>query len=141
MAKYTSKAAVLTVTQEDAYRNLTDMQAFQERLKGIPQEYLNQIGNIEFTEDSIKFSTPQVGELQFDVVERIPNTKISYQAARTPIPLALAVNISDKDGVAELTSYIDVEIPVMLRPMIGGKMQEAVDKLNDIMCLIAGKQY
>ena len=58
MAKYTSKAAVLTVTQEDAYRNLTDMQAFQERLKGIPQEYLNQIGNIEFTEDSIKFSTP-----------------------------------------------------------------------------------
>lgn len=141
MAKYTSKAAVLTVTQEGAYRNLTDMQAFQERLKSIPQEYLNQIGNIEFTEDSIKFSTPQVGELQFDVVERIPNTKISYQAARTPIPLSLAVNIGDKDGVAELTSYIDVEIPVMLRPMIGGKMQEAVDKLNEMMCLIAGKQY
>lgn len=141
MAKYSSKAAVITVSQEVAYLNLTDLNAFQERLKNIPQEQLNQIGNIEFTESSIKFATPQVGELQFDITERIPCSKIKFQAARSPIPLNLDINIADNQGNAEITSSIDVEIPAMLRPMIGGKLQEAVEKLNEMMCVIAGKQF
>lgn len=140
MAKYTSKAAVLAVSQGDAYRNLTDLSAFQERIKSIPEEQLKQIGNIEFSENSIKFTTPQVGELQFDIVEKIEPRKIKFQAARSPIPLSLDIDINDNQGQAEVVSAIDVEIPAMLRPMIGGKLQEAVDKLNEMMCMIAGRQ-
>ncbi len=144
MAKYTSKAVVLAVTKDEAYRNLTNLSAFQERLKNVPKEMLDKIGNIEFSENSIKFNTPQVGELQFDVVGREENkdgvSLVKFQAARSPIPLSLAIFISDKEGKAELTSEIDVEIPAMLRPMLGGKMQEAAEKFNEMICTIGGNQ-
>ena len=48
-------------------------------------------------------------------------------------------NIDNLKGVendTEVASVIDVEIPAMLRPMIGGKLQEAAEKFNELILTI-----
>ena len=104
---------------------------FQELVKG------KQIGDLKFTEDSITLNTPQVGEIQFNVIERTAPSRLVFSAAKSPVPLTLAVNLSSKsDTETEITSVIDVEIPAMLRPLIGSKMQEAAEKFNELIITI-----
>ena len=94
------------------------------------------IGDVRFSHDSITLVTPQVGELQFDVVERKENERMVLSATKSPIPLTLAVNLKGVENDTEVASVIDVEIPAMLRPMIGGKLQEAAEKFNELILTI-----
>lgn len=140
MAKYSSKPASVSAPVNDVYKSLTNIEAFQQRLDSIPEEQRKQIGDIKFTNDSITLNTPQVGELQFVVVERKENERLVFSAAKSPIPLTLAVNLNAKNETeTEITSVIDVEIPAMLRPLIGGKLQEAADKFSELILTICNK--
>lgn len=140
MAKYSSKPASVSAPVGDVYKSLTNIEAFQQRLDLIPEEQRKQIGDIKFTNDSITLNTPQVGELQFVVVERKENERLVFSAAKSPIPLTLAVNLNTKNETeTEITSVIDVEIPAMLRPLIGGKLQEAADKFSELILTICNK--
>lgn len=140
MAKYSSKPACVSAPVNDVYKSLTNIEAFQQRLDSIPEEQRKQIGDIKFTNDSITLNTPQVGELQFVVVERKENERLVFSAAKSPIPLTLAVTLNAKNETeTEITSVIDVEIPAMLRPLIGGKLQEAADKFSELILTICNK--
>lgn len=137
MAKYSSKPAIVSAPIVDAYQRLTDTAAFQQRVEAIPEEQRKMIGDIKFTENSISMNTPQVGEIQFDVIERTAPTRLVYSAAKSPVPLALAVKLSEKsDSETEIVSEVEVDIPAMLRPLIGGKMQEAANKFNELILTI-----
>ncbi len=140
MATYSSKPATAAVSNAEAYLRLTDMSAFQQRVESIPEEQRKMIGDIKFTADSISLNTPQVGEIQFDVVERVEPSRLVFAAAKSPVPLTLAVNLAAKgDEETEIKSVIEVDIPAMLRPLIGGKMQEAADKFNELILTICNK--
>lgn len=42
------------------------------------------------------------------------------------------------DSSSRLQTSIDVEIPMMLRPLVGGKMQEAADKFSEMIAQLNG---
>ena len=110
------------------------MSALQQRLEQLPQEQLAMIGEVKFTDDSVTINAPQVGEIRFDIVDRQEPSRIVFGAANMPVPMSLAVELeSVADDRTEVTSTIDVEIPVMLRPLVGGKMQEAADRFTDLI--------
>ena len=49
------------------------------------------------------------------------------------MPLKLSVDLSeDGPGATVVTPNIDIDIPMMLRPLIGGKLQEAADKFGEV---------
>ena len=140
MAKYSSKPTTIQASADEAFQCLTNISAFQERINSIPEEQKKQIGDLKFTEDSITLNTPQVGEIQFNVIERTAPSRLVFSAAKSPVPLTLAVNLSEKSSSeTEITSVIDVEIPAMLRPLIGSKMQEAAEKFNELILTICNK--
>ncbi|MBQ7851906.1 MAG: hypothetical protein IJ342_03390 [Muribaculaceae bacterium] len=136
MAKYSSKPARVSASVGDVYNRITNIESFQARIDSIPEEQRKMIGDVRFSHDSIILVTPQVGELQFDVVERKENERMVLSAAKSPIPLTLAVNLKGVENDTEVASVIDVEIPAMLRPMIGGKLQEAAEKFNELILTI-----
>ena len=89
---------------------------------------------MQFTDDSISINAAPVGQLKFVVKERIAPSKVTLEAAQSPVPLRLVVELEpDGDDAAIATSIIDVEIPVMLRPLVGGKLQEASDKFGELL--------
>jgi hypothetical protein len=89
---------------------------------------------VEFSADSIKIVTPQVGEIAFNVTQRIRPSKIVFGTASSPVPLTMEVDIKPlSDNSSEVTTTINVDVPAMLRPLIGPQMQKAADKFGELM--------
>jgi hypothetical protein len=134
MATYKSKPARVNRSARDLYNRFSDMTALQGALEQLPEEQRKQIGDIEFTTDSLKIVTPQVGEICFVIKERVEPTKIVFGTASSPVPLTMDVNFAEVDANAtDVTTSIDVEIPAIVRPMVGPQLQKAADKFGELI--------
>jgi len=139
MAKYTSKTVGIAMPADAVYQRISHMSALQQRLEQLPQEQLALIGEVKFSDNSVSINAPQIGEIRFDIVERIEPVRIVFAAANMPVAMSLAVDLHPTDAEhTDVTSTIDVEIPAMLRPIVGGKMQEAADRFTDLLTQLNG---
>lgn len=136
MATYKSKPARVNRSARDLYDRFSDMSRLQSSLEELPQEQRAQIGDVEFTSDSLKISTPQVGDISFVIKERVEPSKIVFGTESSPVPLTMEVNFTPAgEETADVETRIDVEIPAIVRPIIGPQLQKAADKFGE---LIAG---
>lgn len=134
MSTYTSKPVTVNKPAEEIYARFCDLSTFASQLDKLPEEQRAKVGDVTFDKNSISINTPQVGELRFEVKERVAHSKVVFGTASSPVPMSMIVNIAAlTDDSAEITAVIDVEIPMMLRPFVGPKLQEAADKFGDLM--------
>lgn len=134
MAQYSSKPVTVGRNIDELFATISNIGAYQQRLEALPADARAKLGDVSFTDDSIIITAQPVGEMRFDVVERVAPERIVLSAVQSPVPLTLAVNLKAIDGASsEVTSVIDVDIPPMLKPLVGGKMQEAADKFGDLI--------
>lgn len=133
MAQYNSKPVTVNKSAHDIVEKFSDLSAFGQALDSMSEVDRERVGDVKFEKDSITIDTKQVGRIAFKVTERTPS-KVAMIAEGSPVPLVLSVNLKPLDETStEITTAIDVEIPAMLRPMIGGAMQKAVDQFGDLM--------
>ena len=134
MAKYESKPVAVNQPIEALFDRFSDISLFQQKIEEIPAEERAKIGDVTFEADAICINTPQVGQLKFQVTERTAPGHIVFSAVGSPIPLSMVIDIkSISESASEVVTAIDVEIPAMWRPLIGGKMQEAADKFGEMI--------
>lgn len=139
MAHYSSKPVTVSRPAGQMFEAISNIGAYQQRLDELPAEERARLGEVRFTDDSIIITAQPVGEMRFDVVERVAPQRVVLQAAQSPVPLTLAVCLKPVgEEATEVTSEIDVEIPAMLKPLVGGKMQEAADKFGDLITTFFG---
>lgn len=133
MAKYSGKPVTLNHSAADVYDRVADLGSFQERLEQLPEEARAKLGDVRFTSDSIIINAAPVGEMKFNLTERVPHSLLRFEAENSPVPFLITVNLKDLgDAKTEVSPVIDVEIPAMLRPLVGSKMQEAADKFGEM---------
>lgn len=133
MAQYKSKAVTVNRGADYITERFADLSAFGQALDGMSEADRARVGDVKFDKDSITIDTKQVGTISFKVTERTPS-RVVMSAVGSPVPLELSVGLTPLgDDVTEIVTAIDVEIPAMLRPMIGGAMQKAVDQFGDLM--------
>lgn len=134
MAKYEGKPVTIDRPALDVYNSITNLGAYQARLDELPQEAREKIGSVRFTDNSIFIAAAPVGEIQFDVAEKIEPELMRLSAANSPVPFNIIIRIAPEgDAACKVATELDVDIPAMLRPMIGGKMQEAADKFSELI--------
>lgn len=134
MATYKSKDTRIARPAGEIFSRFSDMTRLQEILDQLPEEQRSKVGDVEFTPDSLKIKTPQVGEIAFVVKERVEPSKIVFSTASSPVPLEMAVNITpDGDDASMVQTVIDVEIPAIARAFVGPKLQEAADKFGELI--------
>ena len=134
MTSYSGKPVTLNMSAEDAYERLNNLGAFQERINALPDEIKSKIGDISFTEDTISFNGTPMGSLTLRISERVPGQRVAFNAEGAPVPIIMAVNIAPAgEGMSTAVTSIDVELPAMLKPMVGPRLQEAADKMGDMM--------
>ncbi|MDE7146461.1 MAG: hypothetical protein K2O30_09995, partial [Duncaniella sp.] len=64
---------------------------------------------------------------------RTAPTHVGFSAEGAPVPLKLSLDLAGTAaGYTTLTPKIDIDIPAMLRPFIGGKIQAAADKFGEV---------
>lgn len=133
MAKYSGKTAVVNQPINDIYNRVSNLNSFQQRLDELPEEARRKLGDVKFTDDKIIIQAPAVGEITFAVAERTAPTLLRLAAENSPVPFNIIMNFKEVDPTTtHVTTDLEVEIPAMLRPLIGGKMQEAADKFGEM---------
>ncbi len=134
MATYKSKQVTISHPIEEVYERISNIGAYQQKLDSLPAEVEDKLGDVRFEPDAIVITAAPVGEIRFAVKERIKPSSVKLSAEQSPVPLTLSVNLTpDSDSSTNAVSQIDVEIPAMLKPMVGGKMQEAADKFGELI--------
>ncbi len=131
MSKFTGSPTIAAKPITEIYDRFKDLTFFEEKIKQLPADQLAKLGNINFTPDSITVNTGQMGNLTFGVTERVAPTKIVFSAVGSPIPLTMRIDLREVDPEqTEVLTSIDVDLPAMLKPFVGPKLQEAADKFS-----------
>ena len=137
MATYTSKPAVVGRPADAIAANFADFRALEERLGQMPAEERQKVGDVKFDQDAIVITTPQVGAIPLRAVERTPR-KVVMKAENSPVPMSITVDIEPLDADScEVTGKMDVEIPAMLRPLVGPALQKAVEQFGNLFASLA----
>ena len=103
----------------------------------MPAEERQKVGDVKFEQDAIVINTPQVGAITLRAVERTPR-KVVMKAENSPVPMSITVDIEPIDaGSCEVAGKMDVEIPAMLRPLVGPALQKAVDQFGNLFASLA----
>ena len=139
MATYKSKPQTVGRSADELFDRFSDLSRLQSALDSLTEEQRAKVGDVQFTADSIRIVTPQVGEIAFNVIDRQRPTKVVFGTQSSPVPMTMDVNITPKgNDASEVVTAINVEIPAMLRPLIGPQLQKATDKFGE---LIAGLSH
>lgn len=140
MATYKSAPQSVNRSAEELFNRFSDLSLLQGTMEGLTEEQRKQIGDVEFTADGIKIVTPQVGAIEFVVKERVRPAKegdkyrIVFGTASSPVPLTMAVDIKPEGPASSsVETVIEVEIPAMLRPLVGPQLQKAADKFGELI--------
>ena len=134
MAKYTGKTTVVNQSAQNLFDKFSNLQNLQERVESLPEDVKAKMGTIRFTEDSFIIVTPQVGEVALKIKERIEPSKIVFCTESSPIPLELSVNFNAiNENSTEVSTAIEVDVPMMLRHIIGPQLQKAADGFGETL--------
>jgi uncharacterized membrane protein len=137
MKTYESKITTLNKPQSAVYSLLADMRNFEKFKENMQDEHLK---DLVCTEDSISAPVSNFGKVTLQIIEREPNKHIKFALKNLPVEANLWVQlkeIGENHTKMKLTAKAD--IPFFLVPMIGGKIQEGIDKMAETLTLMLNK--
>lgn len=124
---------------ESVYNKLSDLNGLKNVIAGIPESAIPSdkrelLDGVNITSDSISFPAGPVGDITLRVAEKIEPSLISLEGVGTPVPLLLRLELASiGSDECEAVVALDVAIPPMLKPMVGGSLQKMVDQFADII--------
>lgn len=138
MSSYKGKTVRVNSEPTVIADKFSDLTKFNDYLDKIPQEHKDRIGDLRVEPQAIIIKNPSIGEMAFKITERTPN-KITFSADGM-LPLSIIANLDAVEGGSQtdVTAVLDIELPMMLRPLIGGKLQQVADMFGDIIGKLAG---
>ena len=134
MSKYESSIKTVPYPQEAVYRNISDLSNLARIRDRIPSD---KVQEFTFDQDSVSVSVPPVGQITLRIVEREEPKCIKFEAVQSPLPFKLWVQILPIDEqTSKMKVTVDADIPMMLKPMVSGPLQDGVEKVADALALI-----
>lgn len=139
MALYNSGEVRLGASAEKVYSKLSDLENLRSLLENVPVDKIPEdkrglFESIVLTSDSISVPAGPVGALTFRVKEKREPSYIRLDAENSPMPMSLAMNLTPDGADACLAKVdIDIAIPPMLKPMIGGQLQKMADQFGQVL--------
>lgn len=139
MAIYKSSEITVPASANDVYSKLSNMENLRSLLDKIPADRIpadqrKAFEEIEVTEDSITFPAGPVGTMTFRVVEKEQPSFVKLKGEGAPVPLTLALHVNkETDSSSKAFVEIDIEIPALLKPMVGGQIQKMADQFGEML--------
>lgn len=132
MSTYTGKTATIKASAASIADKFADMSRMGDNLDKMSEEQRQKIGNVRFTQDSMTMVNPSVGEVTFKVIEHSENAV--RMLCNNPMKMELSLNFEAvSEDETNITPAIDIDIPAMIRPMIGPHLQKAADQMGNMI--------
>ena len=134
MSKYESSVKQVPYPQEAVYRNISDL-SNQERVRDrVPTD---KIQEFSFDRDTVSVNVPPVGQISLRIIEREEPKCVKFEAVQSPMPFNLWVQILPVDEQnSKMKVTVKADIPIMLKALVSGPLQDGVDKVADALSQI-----
>ncbi len=134
MSKYESGVKQIPHPQEAVYNALSDLNNIERVKDRIPA---GQIQDLTFDQDTVSISVPPVGSIKLRIIEREEPKCIKFETENSPVPFNMWIQLLPvTDDSCKMRVTVKADIPVFLKPMIGGKLQDGVDKIADALAML-----
>ena len=135
MSSYTGKSTLVAKSAGELYQRLSNLDNLQGVLDRIPDDRKAGVGEISVADGVLSLSTP-MGNIAFEVIETREPALVVYGAKASPVPLRIEVHLTPVTvDSTDVSASVDVELPAMLRAMLGSKLQGAADKFGEMVAL------
>ncbi len=140
MASYKGKPFRVNLGSAALFDRVSNLSELRNRMGDLPEEVRAKMGTVNFPDaDTLAFTAPGVGEMKFRIVERTAPSRIKFLADTGMVPINVIIDLNEAGAEAtDVVATIDAEIPMMLRPLIGSKLQEAADKFGEMFGQLNG---
>ena len=137
METYKSNKVVIDHNIELIYSKLSNPSMFKEQMEKnmdrIPDEARQHLDNLKFEDDGISINSP-MGAVKLSVSESVEPNLVKYVAESSPVPFGLTVNLEAIDEEhTNAIAEINIELPMMVRAMVGGKLSEGAKKMGEVL--------
>ena len=139
MSTYSSGNVTLNAPATAVFDKLSNL----ENLKGlldkvpadrVPEDKRQMFENIRITPDTIEVPGGPMGNLLFRVTERVAPSLIKLKGEGIPVEMALVLHVKPlSDTTSSANVDIDINIPAMLKPMVGGQIQKIANQFGDVL--------
>jgi hypothetical protein len=135
MAKFESSVKQIPYPVEDVYRNISDLSNLERVRDRVPEDKMK---NFSFDRDSVSVNVDPVGDIKMRIIEREEPKCVKFEAEQSPVPFNLWIQVLPVSATeSKMRVTVDADIPFMLKGMVSGPLQEAVDKIADQLAQIS----
>ena len=142
MKEYVSKITSTPYTAEQVYAKLSDMENLRpmlSRLNELPENIPVKVNDVQLTTDSVTAVTDK-GSFTIRQVEKQPCKLIKLQPDMFGNYASVWIQLLEKlPGTTHIRLTAHIDIPLMLRPLVGNKLdklKDGLDKAADVLAAI-----
>jgi len=134
MTKFESSVKQIPYPVEDVYRNISDLNNLERVRDRIPEDKLK---SFSFDKDSVSVNVAPVGDLKLRIIEREENKCVKFEGVQTPLPFNLWIQVLPVTATeSKMKIPVQAHIPLMLKGMVAGPLQDGVEKIADALSQI-----
>ncbi len=151
--KTTSSVKTINAPIERVYATLSDLENLHRVVEKIVsdedacskiretghEDLIEKMRHSAFSRDRMEMDASGFGKITLEIVEREEDKCVKYNAAMSPVKGTIWIQLLPQGGTqTAMKMTVDADIPFFLRPMVGSKMKDAVEKTA---AMIAQIQY
>lgn len=132
--KYESNVREIPHAQETVYQSLSDLRNLERIKERMPEE---KVQGMEFDQDTMAVSMPPVGRIALRIIKREEPKCIKFETEQSPLDFNFWIQllpVTEQSCKMRLTLKADLN--PLIRGMVGGKLQEAIDKIAEMLAAI-----
>lgn len=134
MTSFESKVKQIPYPQEAVYRNISDLSNLERIRDRVPSD---KIQEFSFDTDSVTVNVPPVGTVTMRIIEREEPKCVKFETAQSPLPFNLWIQVLPVDAyTSKMKVTVKADIPFMLKGIVGGPLQDGVDKVAEALSMI-----
>lgn len=137
METYKSDKVTINHNINLIYSKLSDPSIFKAQIDNnmdrLPDEAREHLKSVKFEEDGISVESP-MGTLKLSVSDSQEPTMVKYTAQSSPVPFGVTINLESVDeNTTQAVTELNIELPFMLKAMVGGKLSEGAQKMGELI--------
>lgn len=139
MAVFKSDIQPVQASAEAVFDKLSNLSNLKNLLAQVPESAIpadqkDMFDAVRVTDDSISFPAGPVGELTLQLTRKERPTLIVLEGIGAPVALSMNLEIGIvTPDTCEAVVALDIAIPAMLKPMIGGTLQKMADQFGEMI--------
>ncbi len=134
MSKFESSVKQIPYSQAVVYRNISDMSNLEKVRDRVPSD---KVKDFSFDADSVAISVPPVGEIRLRIVNREEPKCVKFETVQSPMPFFLWIQVLPvTETTSKMKVTVEADVPLMLRAMVSGPLQDGVEKIADALASI-----